>query len=191
MTSDGEMVAVGRNVRPHGVRGLVKVRLFCEESRSLLDTQEVVVENGDSGISGSGGPRSYRIVEARKVGDGVLLGLEGVDDRDAAENLRGATVLIAREALPPVDEGEFYYHDLPGIEVVDETGARVGVVTSAFETAASDIIVVETSERNEVLVPMVDEIVLSLDTAAKKMVVKRVPGLFGTDRGPDDGVEDN
>ena len=89
----------------------------------------------------------------------ILLGVHfaptrGVDDRDAAEALRGTEILVPRSALPPPKPGEYYWVDLEGLRVVNVDGVELGTVSHLFSTGANDVVVVRDDER-ERMIPFV------------------------------------
>jgi len=134
------LVALGLVGAPHGLRGEVRVRLYNPAS-SLLETRPEIVLRGPAGRP----ERVVRIAEARRSGGAfMLVALEGVGDRDAAAELRGAELCIARAALPALDEGELYVIDLIGLRVERPDGAVVGQVLEVIDYPASQVLAVET-----------------------------------------------
>src|SRR5262245_8887974 len=116
------MVAVGTVVAPHGLQGLLRVRAFQPPAPSLAPGRHVV-------LAGDGGSRAAVVRSAGAHGRGlVLVGLEGVADRSAAEALVGTRVLVHRTDLPPPAGDEFYYHDLVGCRVETTTGRALGTI---------------------------------------------------------------
>ncbi len=109
-----------------------------------------------------------KIVSARPTAGGVLLTVEGVTDRDAADALRGQKIEVPRGAIE-MAEGEYLLADLPGCEVVDEAGAPLGKVVEVM-MGAQDLLVIH-NETEERLLPLVPEFVLSVDVVAKKVTV--------------------
>ena len=154
-----EKVQVGYVARAHGLRGEVRVHLHAPESTVLLDVETIFV-----------GGQERRIESARPANGAVLLGLEGVHDRDAADALRGQTVEVERAAIPLAD-GEYLLQDLPGCAVVDAAGAPVGVVVEVMNGAQPILVIHDTGGR-ERLVPAVPAFVHSVDAAARQVVVE-------------------
>jgi len=129
------LVELGRVTRPHGIRGEVRVQLHWADSDTLEQVGEVTLMRGKESL----GVR--RIQGARRADKAVLLRLEGVQDRDAAEALRGLLVCVPRDQLPPPEEGEYYLCDLIGATV--RAPARVvGEVTEVRVHPSVDTLVI-------------------------------------------------
>lgn len=159
-----DWVEVGFVARPHGVRGEVRVKLHNPTSETLFDVDEVSIQLGDCA------PRIMRIRSARPAADGiVLLSLDGVGDRDQAEALRSARLHVPRDVLPPVEDGEFYVHDILGAQVVGGDGTVFGRVVDYVSYPAVDVIVVQGDRRYEV--PVIDDFVHRIDAGAKQVIV--------------------
>ena len=114
--------------------------------------------------------RSFRIRECSRGGDDLRVCLEGIDDRDAAAALTGATVRVSRNDLAKPRAGEFFDIDLIGLEVVTTTGEALGSIVEVIETGANDVYVVD-GERGECLVPAVEHAVVAVDLAERRMTV--------------------
>ena len=155
----------------HGLKGALRIRLDNPDSQTLSAGRAVYLELG--GIA-----HDYQIISVGRGGHGsARLVLKGVDDASAAEALRGATLSVAQSALPPLNSGEFYYRDLVGCEVAATDGRYLGRIEEIFSTAANDVWVVRDGAR-EILVPVIEDVVKSIDTAARRVVLETVPGLL-------------
>lgn len=165
------LVAVGRVVGCHGLRGELRVRLFNPESRILTRTSRVYLS------AGGAGPRVERVRGARPHQSGWLLSLEEIPTRDAAEALSGTEVLVVEEDLAPLGRGEYYQYQLMGLEVLDESGHALGSVRQVMNTGGSDILVVDDRGR-ERLIPMIEDVVRTVDLKARRIVIRPLPGLL-------------
>ena len=165
-------LAIGLVTRPHGVRGEVRLRLHNAESTALEEVDAIHLALPGA----SGEPRRYGLAAARYVDGGVLCELEGVDDRDQADALRGAEVLVPRAELAPLADGEFYLGDLEGCEVVTRAGQPFGVVHQVQELGAHDTLVIHDGEV-ERLLPYVPAFVVAVDLEARRVVVDPPEGL--------------
>lgn len=152
--STHQLVALAEIARPHGVRGELKLKVYNRDSDLLLAAPEVVIEHE--------GERSIvEITSARRTADAILVKLVGCDDRDHAESLRGAQVLLPREVFPPADEGEFYVCDIEGARVEGPEG-ELGTVETIVAYPTVDALVVVTP-RGKVEIPLVGDIIESVD----------------------------
>jgi 16S rRNA processing protein RimM len=107
----------------------------------------------------------------------VLVALDGVTDRNAAEALIGARVLVPAAELPPTADGEFYYHEIEGFRVETTDGQPLGTIASTFATGTNDVWVVRGSRR-EHLIPVIADVVRTIDRDARRVVIEPLPGLL-------------
>ena len=135
MGRPGVVVPVGTVGRAHGVRGQVRIR-------SDMDPPEALLLHGTWLVEHSGGWRPVAVRSARPHGNVLVAHLEGVEDRDAAAELAGTRIGLPRGALPTLDDGQYYWVDLIGLEVLDEGGESIGVLRKMIETGANDVMVV-------------------------------------------------
>lgn len=172
--SEPRYLSVGEVIRPHGVRGELRVRILTEYPERLhLHTHFYLAHPASAERV-----RRYAVEKMRFHRDVLLLKLEGCNDRTTAETLRGMLVQIPLEDAVPLEEGEYYLFQLLGVEVETESGEWLGRVVEVLETGANDVYVVR-GPRGEVLVPAIGEVVRQLDLAAKRMVIHLLPGLLG------------
>ena len=145
--------------RPHGVRGELRVVLDDPDSTVLYDVERVWIGGEERTVAG-----------ARATTGAVLVTIEGVDDRDAADRLKGQGVEVPREAVP-LAEGEYLIADLIGCEIVDEAGAPLGRAVSLLR-GGQDLLVIHDDARGvERILPVVPEFIRSVDRAARRVVV--------------------
>jgi 16S rRNA processing protein RimM len=160
-------LAIGRVVRPFGIRGELKVELLTEYPEQLGRLRTVYL-----------GPQAEpRTVEGVRLHqDAALFKLVGCDDRTTAEALRGVLVQIAWEDAVPLEEDEYYEHQIVGLTVVEEDGTLLGRVTEIISTGANDVYVVVGPE-GELLLPAIESVILEIDLEADQMVVHMLDGL--------------
>jgi 16S rRNA processing protein RimM len=167
-------LVVGRVVKAHGITGEVVVEIRTDDP----DTR---FAPGSSlrGRPSRGGPESRYLVESvREHGGKLLVRLDGVADRNAAESLRGIVFVVDSEDLPPIeDPDEFYDHQLEGLQVVTTIGQTVGTVAEVLHTAAGELLSIR-AEEGEVLVPFVSAIVTSVSLADQKIEIDPPEGLL-------------
>ena len=135
-------ICVGTIATAHGVKGLVKVLPDCEDL-SLLNHVT-----------------SPKITLKNSMGKYVLAAVDGVNEKDGADALRGTKLYIDKAHLPEIkDENTFYYEDLIGLKTVDETGAENGTVKAVLNFGAGELLEVRLNSGSEVLIPFADEYV--------------------------------
>jgi 16S rRNA processing protein RimM len=120
---------------------------------------------------------SLTVLGARSFKGGLIVRFEGVRDRNAAEVLSGRTLLIASEDARPLDAGEYFLHNLIGLDVVVEGGEVVGRVTNVYEGGPGPILGVDDGER-EHLVPFAAPFVRQVDLEGGHIVIEPLPGLL-------------
>lgn len=153
---DERFVTLGRVSGAHGIRGWVKVHSETSPRGNIFGyTPWTLVRDGN---------RETRDVEDGRVqGKAVVVKLAGCDDRDAAEDLAGAEILVNREQLPATTRpGEYYWADLVGLEVFTLDGTVLGRIERLFETGANDVIVVK-GERERLLPYVWQQVVREVD----------------------------
>ena len=146
---------MGRVAGSYGVRGWIKVA----PGGGVLDTLAGVKEWWIGG-------RAHQVAEAKVHSATIVAKLDGIENREQALALKGATVSVERKALPETEEGHYYLADLVGLEVVNEQGERLGLVRSWTTNGAQDVMDVDGR-----LIPWVAAIVKEVDLDARRIVV--------------------
>ena len=165
MAAAGRRVPIGRIVGLYGVQGWLKIESWAAPRMRIFDYQPWLLG------AAPGVETEVTGVKGRTQGKGMVAQLPGVDDREQAAALIGTDIYVAREQLPPPAEGEYYWVDLEGLEVVTTEDVKLGRVSHLFATGANDVVVVRDGER-ERLIPFVQgSYVRSVDLSAGRMVV--------------------
>ena len=133
----------------HGIRGEVRLKLFTDDAQNLA--RHARFDAGGRAIL-------LTAVRADKPGTAIAR-IKGVDDRNAAEAMRGLTLAVPRTELPELAEGEYYVADYIGMAVFDDTGTAVGTVKSIENYGASDILDIARAAGGSVMVPFVADVV--------------------------------
>ncbi len=177
-----DAVEVGRVAGAWGVKGAIKVLPFAADPQALFSTKRWYVEPPAVRHPGLVLPGLLRIVSAREQGDHVVATAQELPDRDAAEALKGARILVSRASFPTPDAGEFYWVDLIGCRVFDRTGRELGTVDHLLETGPHCVLALRPAADGgaghaaEVLIPFVEAYVDAVDTAARRIDVDWDPG---------------
>jgi len=165
-------VAVGGVVKPHGIRGEFCIKSYADSPSLFSRVGALFLQDG------SKSPQPFTVRSWREHKGLILMKLQGVDDRDRAEEIRGWTVLVHEDDLPDLEEGEHYLYQMMGCRVVLEDGSAVGVLENFFETAEQDTWVIVTEEGREVLLPAVPEFVLDVDLDSEVITIDPPEGLL-------------
>ena len=164
-------VAVGRIARAHGVRGEVAVHSLTEVEARFAPGSVLLLEDG----------RTLTVRSARPHQRRLLVAFEEVEDRTAAEALRGQVLLVPADQVPDIEgEDRFWVHQVVGLEAVTEEGRSLGRIREVLANPANDLWVAEAGG-HDTLIPAVRDVVVSVDRQAGRVVVRDVPGLFAED----------
>lgn len=160
--------------RPHGVRGEVRLSLFNKSSDALLEQEEVLVRLAD------GEEHEVSVERARRADDAILMKLYSVDDRDRADELRGAHICVRRRDFPAAEEGEFYAVDVVGSEA-QLGGQRLGVVTEIMTYPTLETMFVRPDDGlGDWEIPLTNVYVGKVDTAARVVEILTLDELERT-----------
>ena len=135
-------VALAAVAGAHGVKGELRLKLFSDSVESLARHSRLHV-----------GGRELALRDVKDGGKTAIARFEGISDRAAAEALRGSLVEIDRDALPPLEEGEYYHADLIGLPCVDEADEPLGTVVAVENFGAGDLLEVEKPDGKRSLIP--------------------------------------
>ncbi len=157
---------MGRVAAPYAIKGWVKVQPFTEYVDSLLDYPRWWVGRDTNW-------REMQVLEAKVHGRFLLVQLEGIPDRNAAEAAIGLEIAVLRDALPEPEAGEYYWDQLIGLEVVGLAGAVLGRVDRILETGGHDLLSVKGhADGRERLIPFVAPIVREVKLAERQIEVE-------------------
>jgi 16S rRNA processing protein RimM len=164
------LIGVGRVTGTHGLKGALRVR--CDPDSTVLQSVARVYVEASSGV------REYALAGVARLNRNHLkIALEGVNDVNAAEALRGGSVMVAVADLPQLRPGEFYYFQAIGCEVMLTDGRRLGVIEEVFATGANEVWVVR-GDKTEVLVPVIENVVKAMDFERRRVTIEPIPGLL-------------
>ena len=155
------LITLGKIVRPHGVKGDVKVILSLNDLSFLNKTDVVYINN-----------QPYTIQNVKQVSDGIALKLEGINSMNDAENYRNKNVCVERKHLQKLDENEFYAEDLIGCTLYFENNKEVGKIFDIQNYGATDILVIKDGTE-EYLCPFLNNLIVDADLTNKKIVINK------------------
>lgn len=158
-------VVVARVVGAHGVRGSVRVVSYCDTPEAFDQFPTLRAQTRD------GQTRDLGLRNWRASAKGLLLDLEGISDRDAAEALTGAELCVDRELLPPLPPGQYYWTDLEGMQVLGGDGIELGTVSHLFESGAHPTMAVQDGQRQRLIPFVLDRVVQTVDLQARRIQV--------------------
>ncbi len=162
-----DLLEIGKIVKLSGLKGRLKVLSYCESTQGFKALENVFVGKDIKHLS------IFKVRRLHIKGRTFSLELEGVDTVETAGTLIGQSVFMTQEPLP---DGEYYWKDIEGLEVVTEDGERLGRVTAILPTGSSDVYVCS-GEEGEILLPAFEDVVREIDIENGRMVVRLPEGL--------------
>jgi len=174
-----DLIELGAVSEAQGLQGQVKVRPHSSEPVALLTSKAVwlsLIPRRDAGVSASVEQASltqYKVKSAKMHSGNVVMALEGISDRDQALALKGARILVARDAFPKADSDSYYWVDLIGCSAVNLQNEALGEVIDVTENGAHGVIAIgdPLSKTIKQLIPFVKEVVQNVDLANKKIIL--------------------
>jgi 16S rRNA processing protein RimM len=175
-----DAVELGRFLDAWGVKGWVHIQPHSADTRALFESPDWFLLPPETrfgrGFSAFSGPVRVRVAEIKVHSDGVVARLEGVADRNAAEALKGVRIHVPRSAFPAAADGEYYWVDLIGLDVVNREGEHLGVVRDLMPTGPTSVLVLEYTETTdgaektaERMVPFVAAYIDDVDLKARRI----------------------
>lgn len=174
---DPSFFVVGHLSKPHGNKGDLLVWPLTDHPEGTF-AHGVVLRLGTGDADGPHPDLApVRVEAARPFRKGYLVRFAGVDDRQQAEVLRGHYLFTEADALEPLADGELFYHQLLGMEVVTLDGTSVGHITEVYESSPADLLQVQGKDR-QVMVPFLKHLVVEVDGESGRMVIDPPDGLL-------------
>lgn len=160
----------GKVVGTHGVRGGLRIQPWCDTPEFLCQFKKLFLKT-------SSGYDSFKVMSSKPHGNVVIMEIDGVDNMDAAEALRGKIVYIERKALK-LDKDQYLICDLLGCKVYDaDSNKELGEISDVSKTGANDVWHIS-KEGKEYLIPVIDEVVISVDIDEDRIVIRPLKGIF-------------
>ncbi len=164
-------IELGKVVGVWGVKGWIKLHSYCRNRNDIANysTWFLKSKNDD--------PVSYEVLNCREQGQGIAAQLAGVNDPDQAALLNGKGIFVLRDDLPKLPDGQFYWQELIGLNVVN-ADQEIGKVSSILETGANDVLVIKRAKQNDALIPYIDEVIKAVDLEQGTMQVDWDPAVL-------------
>ena len=163
-----DLIVLGKITSVHGVRGEVKIYSFTDPIDNLLGYPAWTLKR-------DGEVKQVELVSGRLQGKILVAKLKGLDDREVARTFAGFDICVPRALLPDLDDGEYYWHQLEGLKVIDLQGQLLGRLDHLLETGSNDVMVVKpclgSLDDRERLLPYTEQCVQKVDLAAGEMRV--------------------
>lgn len=181
-----DAVELGRIQDAWGIKGWIRIQPHSADTQALLSSSNWFLKPPEArfagGFSAFAGCVAVTVTEVKSHTDGLVAQLAGVDDRNAAEVLKGVRIYLPRSAFPATPEGEYYWVDLIGLDVVNREGLHLGIVRDLMATGPTSVLVLEyagmedgAAQLVERMIPFVDAYVDEVDRAARRITVDWQP----------------
>ena len=165
-----EFLAVGKLLKPHGVRGEMRVKIWTDFPERLRTGATVYLGKTR---------RQVRIKSVRGHQSSALIAFDEFESREAAGEFRNQVIFVRTADLPPLPEGEMYQHQLLRLQVVlDADDTPLGVIAEILETGANDVFLVRPPQGKDILIPDIDSVVLKTDLETGQVRIRPLPGLL-------------
>jgi 16S rRNA processing protein RimM len=171
------LVPIAEIARPHGVKGELRLKVYNEDTELIGKGRRVTLLRPATAKTPQGEPLQKTLTSVRKTEGGLLVRLDGIDDRDVAEGLRGVEICVARDELPDLPDGEFYAFDVEGARAELVSGDVIGLVTELRTYPTCSVLAVKLDVGREIEVPLVDDYVAEVDTEAHVVKLHHIDEL--------------
>jgi len=172
-----DYLLLGEILRPHGVKGELKIRVLTDYPERLAELDVIYVGSGIDDTA----PTEMEVNSFRFHQGYLLLKFKQIKDRTEAERYRGLFLMVDIEHAVPLEDGEIYLHQLIGLEVQTDDGQILGIIDEVLETGANDVYVVQqTGKKHPLLLPAHDETILEIDLEQQQITMKLPDGLLPT-----------
>nr|WP_315024068.1 ribosome maturation factor RimM [uncultured Aminipila sp.] len=162
-----EKIKIGQIVNAVALRGEVKVYNYSDYKERYEELDYIYVED-----------KKTNIEKVRYMNEMVILKLDGANDRNAAEALKGKSIFIGEDQLRVLPEDTYYVKDLIGLEIRDQEDNKIGKLKDVIQNSAQDLYEIELESKNTTLIPAVEEFILDINVEEKFIRVKLIEGML-------------
>ena len=181
-----DAIELGRIQEAWGIKGWVRILPHSADTSALFESSEWFLQPPEArfarGFSAFAGGVRVKVAEIKAHSDGIVARIEGLDDRNGAEALKGVRIYLPRSAFPATPEGEYYWVDLIGLTVVNRDGVHLGVVRDLMATGPTSVLVLEftdtvdgVEQTAERLIPFVAAYIDDVDKASRRITADWQP----------------
>lgn len=162
------MLHCGKIVNTHGIAGDVKALYFTDSADFFKEIDKVYLKDGTS----------LSLKYSKQHKGALIMHFDTVDSIDDAEALRGQDLYVPRDTAPQPGEGRYYITDILGLTAKTEDGAVLGKISDVFSTGSNDVYAIKREKGRDILIPAIDEVVLSIDLEEKTILINPIEGLI-------------
>ena len=163
-----QFLEIGKIVGTHALKGELRVDPWCDSPQFLCKFKELYLSKGSKKLS----------VKSRPHKNIAIVKVQGIDTIEEADTLRGKILYMDRNDAN-LAEGEYFIQDLMGMEVLDvDNGTKYGTLTDVFKTGANDVYQVTDENKKDYLIPVIDDVVISVNLEENKVLIRPLKGIF-------------
>ena len=162
---------IGTITQPFGIKGEMKVYPHTDDPARFKKLKKLYIPE-------KGSYREFELESAKMALPLVILKFKGIETPEEIRNYRQKDLYVSREDAAPLKEGEYYFADIIGMEVVDDEGTKRGKITDIIQTGANDVYEITSEDGNSFLLPAIKDCILKVDTAENLMTIHILEGLL-------------
>lgn len=166
-----DLLRIGVVIKPHGIRGEVKVYPTTDDVNRFKKTDEVILITKNENLT-------LHVENVKFFKNIVIVKFKEFNNINEVEGFRNCDIMVTRENALPLKEGQFYFCDVIGAKVVEENGTSIGTVTDVIETGANNVLAITMEDGKEVLFPVIPDCIKKVDTEAGVVTAHVMKGLL-------------
>ncbi|MDF2648869.1 16S rRNA processing protein RimM [Paenibacillus sp. V4I3] len=167
-----KLVTVGRIVNSHGIRGELKVVPETDFPERFDKGNALII------VDSQNKQTPVTVQTSRLHKNMFILQFDQFSNINDVEKFKGSLLKIEAKEQQPLEEGEYYYHEIIGCKVVTEEGQELGLVSEVLTPGANDVWVVSLPKGKQLLLPVIDDVILDVDIANKTIRIHLMEGLM-------------